>query len=266
MELDYVAANCLQQTGDNGKALEAFEKLRAEHPESPFASRALYKIAWIHYLEKRYDQARERATAFLQGNPPADLSGEAAFLLGTIHVAQGSFTEAQREFRLVADQYPDSAFGAEALFKAGECLEALAMSGPAAETFDAFLDRYPEHALAPQALLRAGDTRFAAGDYEAAAERFTRVLDRELDPAGRTGALPAARLNNLERHADAVARLRRFVDRFPESAYRGRSSRRRVHAEGGGGRAVERYQALIDAAPGPYADRALLGWPWRATA
>ncbi|MBX3179073.1 MAG: tetratricopeptide repeat protein [Candidatus Hydrogenedentes bacterium] len=266
VELDYVAANCLQQTGDNGKALEAFEKLRAEHPESPFAVRSLYKIAWIHYLEKRYDQARERATAFLQGNPPADLSGEAAFLLGTIHVAQGSFTEAQREFRLVADQYPDSAFGAEALFKAGECLEALAMSGPAAETFDAFLDRYPEHALAPQALLRAGDTRFAAGDYETAAERFTRVLDRELDPALEEQARYRLALawNNLERHADAVAAFATLVDRFPESAYREealfRVAEYTLKVAGEPVEAVERYQALIDAAPeGPYADRALLG-------
>ncbi len=123
MELEYIRANCLQQMGKNGAALDALIQLRETYPDSEFAGRALYKIAWIQYLNNNLEQATTFVTQFLQQHKDSPLVGEGAFLLGTIFVAQGNFEDAQQEFRLVAERYPQSEFGAEALFKSGECLE-----------------------------------------------------------------------------------------------------------------------------------------------
>ena len=266
LELDYVAANCLQQQGEYDKALAAFERIRAEHPNSEFAARSLYKMAWIHYLANRLAEAQTLVTQFLQGEPPADLTGEAAFLLGTIFVAQGNFTEAQEEFRLVAERYPQSEFGAEALFKAGECLEALAMADAAAATFEQFVGQYPEHPLAAQAILRAGDTRFASGAFDAAVDRYTKTLEKALAPEieEQVRYRLALTYHNMKNYAESAKSFGTLLEKFPGSAHREealfRVAEYTLKVAEDPLQAVDRYQALLDAAPeGAYAGRAVLG-------
>lgn len=266
VELEYVRANCLQQEGDHDRALEVFAKIRADFPESDFAGRALYKMAWIYFQKGNTGQAQTLVTQFLQEYKTSDLSGEGAFLLGTILVAQGSLEAAHQEFRLVADQYPESEFGPEALFKSGECLEQLAMSNEAAQTYEQFATRFPEHPLLGQALLRAGDARFASGAYDAAAAHYGRILESAPQPLVEEQALYrlAIAKHNLKDYDGGIATLSTLLEKYPQTAYREealfRVAEHTLKVAGEAVKAVELYQALIDAAPdGPYAGKALLG-------
>lgn len=266
VELDYVRANCLQQGGDNDGALQAFIQIREVFPESEFAGRALYKMAWIQFQKGDSGKAQALVTQFLQDYKSSDLSGEGAFLLGTILVAQGSLEAAHQEFRLVAEQYPQSEFGAEALFKSGECLEQLAMSGEAAQIFEQFAGQFPEHPLAAQALLRAGDARFAAGAFDAASGHYARVLEGTPAPLVEEQALYrlAIAKHNLKDYDGGIAALATLLEKYPQSAHREealfRVAEHTLKVAGEAVKAVELYQALIDAAPeGPYAGKALLG-------
>lgn len=266
VELDYVRANCFQQLGENDKALAAFVQIRETYPESEFAARALYKMAWIHYLNNNLNVARDLVTQFLQDARAPDLNGEGAFLLGTIFVAQGSFESAREEFRLVAEQYPQSEFGAEALFKAGECLDALAMADAAADTFEQFVARYPDHALAPRAMLQAGDARFAAGAYESAATHYQNVLAREAGPEIEEQVLYRLALtwHNKEDFEGSAKILAQLLEKYPQTAFREealfRVAEHTLKVAGDAVKAVEYYQALLDTAPeGPYAGQALRG-------
>lgn len=266
VELDYIRANCLQQGGDNDGALQAFTQIRESFPESEFAGRALYKMAWIQFQKGDSGTAQTLVTQFLQDYKGSDLSGEGAFLLGTILVAQGSFESAHQEFRLVAEQYPQSEFGAEALFKSGECLEQLAMSGEAAQVFEQFATQFPEHPLLGQALLRAGDARFASGAFDAAASLYARILEGAPVPLVEEQALYrlAVTRNNLKDYAGGIATLSTLLEKYPQSAYREealfRVAEHTLKVAGEAVKAVELYQALIDAAPeGPFAGKALLG-------
>ena len=266
VELDYVRANCLQQVGENEKALEAFVRIRKTFPDSEFAGRALYKMAWIQYLNNNLPQARDLVTQFLQDAKAPDLTGEGAFLLGTIFVAQGNFVDAVEEFRLVAERYPQSEFGAEALFKAGECLEELAMSDAAAETFEKFVNQYPDHALTPQAILRAGDASFASGAFEAAVERYKKTLEKPLAPEVDEQVLYRLALtyHNMKDYGASVGTLSTLLEEYPNSRHREealfRVAEHTLKVAGEPVKAVALYQSLIDAAPdGVYAGRALRG-------
>lgn len=266
VELDYVEANCLQQLGESDKALTAFTQIRDVYPESDFAARALYKMAWIHYLNNNLAVARDLVTQFLQDERAPDLNGEGAFLLGTIFVAQGSFESAREEFRLVAEQYPQSEFGAEALFKAGECLEALALADAAADTFEQFVTRYPDHALAPRAMLQAGDARFAAGAFDAAAAQYNNALARETGPEIEEQVLYRLALtyHNQDDFEASARTLGQLLEKYPQTAFREealfRVAEHTLKVTGDAVKAVEYYQALLDTAPeGTYAGQALRG-------
>lgn len=266
VELKYVRANCLQQSGESDRALEVLSRIREEFPESDFAGRALYKMAWIQFQKGDSGKAQELVTQFLQDYKNSDLSGEGAFLLGTILVAQGNLEAAHQEFRLVAEQYPQSEFGAEALFKSGECLEQLGMSGEAAPIFEQFAGQFPAHPLFGQALLRAGDARFAAGNYEVAAGHYARVLEGTPQPLIEEQALYrlAIAKYNLKDYAGGIATLTTLLEKYPQTAHREealfRVAEHTLKVQGEAVKAVDLYQALIDAAPeGPYAAKALLG-------
>jgi len=266
VELDYIRANCLQQAGNNEAAMEAFVRLREAFPESEFSGRALYKMAWLHYLNDKLAPAQELVTRFLQEYGTSPLVGEGAFLLGTIFVAQGNFENAHQEFRLVAERYPDSEFGAEALFKSGECLEQLAMTEAAAQIFESFVTKYPDHGLTAQAILRAGDARFAASAFEEAVARYTKILETPADPAVEEQVLYRLALtyHNMKDYGNSARTLDALLEKFPQSMHREealfRAAEYTLKVEEEPVRAVERYQALLDAAPeGPYAGRALRG-------
>lgn len=266
VEVDYIRANCLQQEGDHDRAMEAFGQIREKFPESDFAGRALYKMAWSQYQKGDTGKAQALITQFLQDYKGSDLSGEGAFLLGTILVAQGSLEAAHQEFRLVAEQYPQSEFGAEALFKSGECLEQLAMTGEAAGVFEQFATQFPEHALTPQALLRAGDARFASGAYDVAAGHYARILEGTPQPLVEEQALYrlAITKHNLKDFDGGITTLATLLEKYPQTAHREealfRVAEHTLKVSGEAVKAVELYQALIDAAPeGPYASKALLG-------
>lgn len=266
VELDYIRANCLIQADDKDGALAALIQIRESFPESEFAGRALYKMAWIQFKKGDTAKAQELVTQFLQDYKTSDLTGEGAFLLGTILVAQGSLEAAHQEFRLVAEQYPQSEFGAEALFKSGECLEQLGMSDESAQVFEQFAGQFPEHALVGQALLRAGDARFAAGAFDVAQGLYNRILEGKPQPLVEEQALYrlAITKHNLKDYDGGIATLATLLEKFPQTAYREealfRVAEHALKVSGDAVKAVELYQALIDAAPeGPYAGKALLG-------
>lgn len=266
VELDYVRANCLLQTGDKDEALAALTQIRETFPASEFAGRALYKMAWIQFKKGDTTKAQELVTQFLQDYKNSDLTGEGAFLLGTILVAQGSLEAAHQEFRLVAEQYPQSEFGAEALFKSGECLEQLGMSDESAQVFEQFAGQFPEHGLVGQALLRAGDARFAAGAFDVAQGLYSRILEGKPQPLVEEQALYrlAIAKHNLKDYEGGIATLARLLEKYPQTSYREealfRMAEHTLKVSGDAVKAVELYQALIDAAPeGAYAGKARLG-------
>ncbi len=266
VELEYIRANCLQQAGKNDAAMEAFIQLRETFTKSEFAGRALYKMAWIQYLNDNMGQAQELVTQFLQEYKDSPLVGEGAFLLGTIFVAQGNYEDAQEEFRLVSERYPQSEFGAEALFKSGECLEQLALTDAAAQTFEEFVTKYPDHALTSQAILRAGDARFAASAFEEAVARYTKILEKPTDPAVEEQVLYRLALtyHNMKDYASSAKTLTTLLEKFPQSTHREealfRVAEHTLKVVEEPVKAVELYQQLLDASPeGPYAGRALRG-------
>lgn len=264
--MEYLRANCLQQQKRYDEALIVYQEIREHHPDTEFALRAAYKIAWAHYLTGDSTAAKSGVTAFLQTHKDSVLVGDAAFLLGTILVAEGNYEDAYQEFRLVAEKYPNSEFGVEALYKSGECLAQLGLTDKAAEIFEEFAKRYPANPLTEQAMLRAGDAEFKDDDFAKAITKYKEILDNPIDFEVEQTALYrlAITYHNMKDFKASAAAFRTLLERFLDGPHTAEAHFRiaeyLLREKGDALKALEEYQAALDAGPeGAFAGRALRG-------
>jgi TolA-binding protein len=262
----YLLGNALQALQQYGDAEQAFQTVREAAPESEYGRRALYKLAWVNYLQQDTENAREQVTAFLQAYPDNPLAGDAAFLLGTLEVEAGNYERAQQQFVLVAENHPESSFGPEALFKSGECLMQLDLYDQAAGRFDQLLDQYPDSALAARGVLRSADAHLKAGNYEEAVRRYQQALASEGLGAERGDAQYRLALaqQNAGAYGDAAATFKALLKDTPDSSHAAEAHFRIAEHQLRDGRdpvqAIAAYEAALEAAPeGPFAGRALRG-------
>jgi TolA-binding protein len=219
--MQYLQGNCLQQQQRYDDAAAVYRQVESKYPESEFAARSRYKLAWVLYLSGKPQEAKAVVSEFLQGHGNGAMLGDAAFLLGTIEAADGNYEDAYEEFQLVTEKYPGGEFTAEALYKAGECLAELGRTAEAAKIFENFAKSYPEHPLTEQAILRVGDAKFSADAFAEAIDKYKRILESPADPTVVESTLYrlAITYHNMKDYESSAATFKRLVTEFPNSLY-----------------------------------------------
>ncbi len=264
--MQYLRANCFQQQERFDEAVKLYQRIQAEHPETEFAVRSRYKLAWVLYLSGKPEEAKQAVTDFLQQRENEAMLGDAAFLLGTIEAAEDNYEDAYEEFRLVAEKYPGGEFAAEALYKAGECLAQLGRTEEAASVFENFAKEYPEHPLAEQAILHVGNAQLASEAFAEAVEKYKHILESSADSAVVENTLYrlAITYHKMKDYEASAATFRKILEKFPNSSYRAEAHLRigdyilRDCKDPLG--AIEPYEAAYAAEPkGPFAGRVLKG-------
>ena len=143
----YYMAMSHRAAGNTRAAIQQFDALIEDHPQSP-----LWAQAWI-----------DKAIAQSQGN---DLEGAVATLTK------------------FAEDTPRAALAPNALLRAGFLLERAGEFDRAVEVFRGMQESYPRHTLAPDALFAAGVNAYRAGRAEPAVEAW-RVLSDTYPAADR---------------------------------------------------------------------------------
>jgi tol-pal system protein YbgF len=264
--MKYLQANCRQKQKDYAAAHQMYQAIREQYPDSEFSARALYKIAWTHFLEGKKEEAKKTIQAFLETYPESPLKGDAGFLRGSILMAEQNFTDAHEEFRLVAEKYPDGEFGAEALFRVGECLVQLGRAEEAAGVFQAFVKRYPDHALVEDAIARRGEVKFFSASFEEAIAEFRQILDSGPDPAVEEETLYRLALtyHNMQKFKESADTFSTLLERFPKGEHTAEAKLRigdyyLFEAEDPV-KSMDLHEAALNADPdGPYSGKARFG-------
>ncbi|MBW7863935.1 MAG: tetratricopeptide repeat protein [Candidatus Hydrogenedentes bacterium] len=262
----YLLGNSLQQGKEYAKAVAVYRELAEKHPDSPFAAQGRGKAAWALYLNGDTAGAKTAALEFLKTEKDTLLAGETGFLLGILLAAEGNYEDARQEFRMVAEKFPESEFAPEALYKSGECLLQLGVRNEAAKIFEEFVRRYPDNPLASEAILRAGDAQFNAQDFAQAVEKYRMILDKPGDPAVEEDTLNrlAITYHNMKDYAKSAETYKALLEKFPATRHaadaRFRIAEYQLREEKDALKAIESYQAVLDAKPGgELAGRALRG-------
>ena len=215
VEVEFLAARCLQKMEKYAEAAEAYEKFLKDHPRkkdrvsrsgpSPFPELG--------------------ATYVLRDCPP--LTVEALFRLGECRLAEGNGKLARRAWQDLLSEYFDAPLPqiAEAQFQMAhtwnipnpENDEQLNLGVSAHR---AFIERYPDHKLAAVAQLEIARAYMKCNRLEDAAAALTQFLnnpryqnDREEIPAARNLLGRCYRMQ--KKYAEAIATWREYLAKHP---------------------------------------------------
>jgi TolA-binding protein len=262
----YLQSNCAQQQKDYDTAVAMYRKLREEHPASPFAARAQYKIAWTLFLAGKVDEAKQEVSVFIESYKDPALIGDAAFLRGTILLSEQKYEEAYQEFRVVAEQYLQSEFAPEAMYKMGECLAQLNRTDEAANVFATFASTYPNHALVQEAVLRVGDAKFLSAKFSDAVNEYKRVLENAPDAVKEELTLYrlAVAYHNMQDFKSSAETFTTLLTKYPQTSHAAEAHVRIGYFHLGEGKdpvqAIDAFKKGLElAATGEFAGRATLG-------
>jgi outer membrane protein assembly factor BamD len=193
------------------RALDAFTKLKTEHPFSPLLTETELKIADAHYLNEQYSEAVNAFKEFQALHPTSDQIPFVILRLGQAHFNQ--FSNVNREqknteiakgyFEAVLTTYPKSPYAAEAREKLAKCNGILAEHEfniaefyfkqekyPAArDRFEEIVRKYPGTPVAGRSLFFLGQSYRREKNNVKAALAFEALLshypDDKLSPAAR---------------------------------------------------------------------------------
>jgi TolA-binding protein len=224
-----------QRQGDHETALQAFERLIVELPESPHRAHAQFESGQILADLGRTDEAAAAFEQVLAAGDETPFAGHALHHLGVFALAREDYAEASGYFgRAAGASADDPAVAAEALFQSGQ---ALMRAGSYAEAADVFERYRREHASGPRAV-EAAALRAIALAREDRAGRHERALAaiRDVERAGTGELAPDLRAALAYEKAWAL----RALDRPEEAA----GAYRSMLAEADGWGALHAHAAL----------------------
>lgn len=143
--------------GNWEQAYERFRFVAEEHPESEFATEALYKSGESLYTLGRMGDAAGVFERFLEQHGQNALATEARLKAGDARFLSASFSEAVKHYQAALDGELADASRESALYRLAVTHHNLQDLAKSAETFEALLKAYPETSHAAEAYLRLGD-------------------------------------------------------------------------------------------------------------
>jgi TolA-binding protein len=237
--------------GDWQTAVDTFQQLRTEFPDTPRARAARLEAAWCLFHLDRHPEALELADAAYQQAADSKTAAAALHLRAKVLRALGRDGDAASDFRNLVRLYPDTPsvpFAAYELmsthFQKGEWELALASIPPSPDPSQApeilwmraeseaalsrtdlarghyqeLADTFPSSPRAPQALLRLAEAARDEGRLDEAATRFRALADAYPSSPVAADALRASALAllRLDRPDDAIADWDRLISLLTE--------------------------------------------------
>ena len=133
------------------RAIDAFTRLKADHPFSPLLTDAELKIADAYYLNQQYPEAINAFKEFQSLHPSNENIPFVVFRLGQAHFDQFTATDREQKntemargyFETVVTTYPQSPYAAQAKEKLAKCVEYLAEHDFDVASFYFKQEKYP---------------------------------------------------------------------------------------------------------------------------
>ena len=215
---DYLLLQALIGARQLPEALTTAESLsKASNPE--YREFARYQLARILELQEKTEVARQRYLEFSAAFPNSSRALDARFAAARLVAKLGDSLTAAREFRDFAQEHPKSENAPAAWFFA---LQNAGMTGDRAgvETGLRGLSGYADSPARVTGILEAAEFFTGHGDFRAALKALGEISEAALSPA-ESAELQLARARALDRgnrHAEALAQLKRLLDSHPDSA------------------------------------------------
>jgi len=200
------------------QAAQRFTELTSRFGQSPDAPAAFFRLGWIYYYEKKYDQAishLEKAAA----EKGKTFVNDAVYLLGACLYEKGDFEKAVLFFDRYLNAKGAERYRREALFRSALALKKLKRYGEAEDRLVRFLGLFPTAPLAARARYERAEILRKEGSFGSASRIYESICkdfpEHELAPY----ALYNFALCYYEggRWSEAATLFGRCANRYPKS-------------------------------------------------
>ncbi|HTL71251.1 MAG TPA: tetratricopeptide repeat protein [Candidatus Eisenbacteria bacterium] len=182
----YHSAVLKRKGGDAAGARADFESFAKKYGSDDHAGEAVLEVVQIDLDAKRFREAADGASAFLQAHAQSPLVDIAYYKLGVAQASLGDQAAAAKAFQKITESYPDSKVLPEALYGAALSLENSGNLKAAIALDERLVSLFPKHALGVQTLERLGFLYLKAGDETKTSALYQDILinrpDVKLDP------------------------------------------------------------------------------------
>ncbi len=222
-EAYYWLGNAYLATDNLDRALDAYtEAIDRGTASESVKAKVRFQKAWSLYQNGRYAKAGTEFQALANAHPQTARGQEALFWAGDTFYQREQFGEARRLFRRYLDTNPENPQRAGARYALAWTHFKQRRFEPAARSFRQFLNSYDGGSTSDvpyrqDARLRLADCYFALKQYDDAITAYDRVEGEASEYALYQGGRA---LYFAGRPAEALDRLRRFVEDFPNSPLR----------------------------------------------
>ena len=213
-----LAANAQRQMGQQARALQLYDRLAAEYPDSTAA-----REAGFHRLVSLVAQQDERALSqidvFLLSPANDGDRAKAELLKAELLFGQNRFDEAADLYQKSANARGTEKYRPDALYKLAWCRLQAKRYDEAVEVLTRFLLQYPRHPRAATAYAQRAVAQLETNDQAAALADFEAVIDRYRKAPEREEAMMqrALLLGNMQRPAEMSAAFERLLAEYPET-------------------------------------------------
>ena len=168
----FLLAECRRELGELDKAAEAYAAAAADR-KGAFAAEAGFRLGFVRFSQKQYDEAIKYLKAYLADNPDTPLAPRASLYLGQSYLEKKAYKEAEATLKpLATGATPD----VEAVIWLARTYSRQQRMADAATTLGKGLPQAAKSPHLPGMLFDLGHACLALEAYPKAAEAFGRIV------------------------------------------------------------------------------------------
>ncbi len=142
----YLQAWSTEKSGQSAAAVALWEKLAADHAQSPYAPEALVRIGDARFAAKQWEEARAKYAAVVSAHAKSPVAVEARYKLGSTLFNLDRLELAAAEWDRVAADKGAGEYVPEALYWAGMALDKAEKDAEALQRLNRLVTEFPKHA------------------------------------------------------------------------------------------------------------------------
>ena len=158
------------------KALSSFQRVVEENPESEFYAYALYSCGWIQLKKEAYEEGHRFFHRVYEDKPLHPIAQSSLFWSGYCLYHLARYTESILEMETLLQKYPEGIWRPEAEYLLGIDYFRLHRFGEAVSLFLHFSKRYEQHPLEESVLYASAWSQVSLGRYTEGRKTFEEIL------------------------------------------------------------------------------------------
>jgi TolA-binding protein len=214
----YRLAWCFLGREQEEDALETFEQLLKDYPDSEYVPIAAYQAGELRLAMKDFENAYQHYLQSVSSKKTSEVREQALLRLGEAQTLRDSWTAAKKTFETFMAEFPRSKFDRRAQMWRGWCLENLKKYDDAINDYNAVLRFHIRDEISARAQFQIGECFMAMKKYNQAVKALVQVelnYSKYQEWSSRSMLEMGQALDKLGKKEQAIEQYKKVVKKYP---------------------------------------------------